>query len=425
MTTCRVADRATVTAEHARLARNRSLPFVIALRYLRSARRDAFVNFLAVAACSGIAVGVAALILALAALSGFQGALRDEILARTPEIEITLPPEADARAVERDIEAEVSGVRAQRLIQGRGWLVARGGAAPVRLVAFDEALPQLFPGVEAVAGRLEGGPIGPSTEVRGSGLYVGSDLARRWHLEVGTTVEVASARPTLSPLGPQPRVRRLPVAGIFASGRTETEDRVAVPWEVGEGLLGRRGLRLLVSSGDLAQVDAVVRQIEPLLPPGSSVKTWRDLNRALLFALRLEKSLMFLGVFLIVVVAVLALLSGLMLILASKRREVGMLRAMGAGDSTVRRVFLWLAAILAGAGTTLGLGLGSGLALVLDRWRLLSLPDAVYFLDYVPFRLQPVDLMTVLAASLALVSICALWAANRAARLRPVEALRR
>lgn len=394
-----------------------SLPLSIALRYLRSARKDAFVKFLALAACCGIAVGVAALILALSALSGFQGALRDEILARTPEIEVTLPPEAEVDGIERAIEAEVPGVRAQRLIQGRGWLVARGGAVPVRLVAFDGTLPHLFPGVEAL-------PSGVG-EDRPQGLYVGSALATRWHLEVGTTVEIASARPTLSPLGPQPRVRRLPVAGIFTSGRTETEDRVAVPWSVGESLLGRRGLRLLVSSGDLSQVDAVVRRIEPFLPEGSSIETWRDLNRALLFALRLEKSLMFLGVFLIVVVAVLALVSGLMLILASKRREVGMLQAMGAGDATVRRIFLWLAALLGGAGTISGLALGASLALLLDRWRVLSLPDEVYFLDHVPFRLQAVDAMIVVGASLGLVLVCAVWAASRAARLRPVEALRR
>jgi len=398
----------TVSPDHG-VASPRRLPWVIAWRYLRSARKDAFVNFLSLAACCGIAVGVAALILALAALSGFQGALRDEILARTPEIEVALPPGIDAAELEQRIEALQPGLRAQRLLQGRGWLVARGGAAPVRLVAFDEALPQLFPGLAQ----------------RPQGLYVGSALAGRWHLEAGDTVEVASARPTLSPVGPQPRVRRLAVEGIFTSGRTETEDRVAVPWGVGESLLGTRGLKLLVSSGDLAAVDGLVSRIEPLLPPGSSVETWRDLNRALLFALRLEKSLMFLGVFLIVVVAVLALVSGLMLILASKRREVGMLRAMGAPDATVRRVFLYLAAVLAGLGTAAGLVLGAGGALILDRWRLLSLPDEVYFLDHVPFRLQAVDALTVVSASLGLVLICALWAAGRAGRLRPVEALRR
>ena len=134
---------------------------------------------------------------------------------------------------------------------------------------------------------------------------------------------------------------------------------------------------------------------------------------------------MFLGVFLIVVVASLALVSGLMLILSAKRREIGMLQAMGAGGAMVRRIFLWLAALLAGAGALAGLTVGALAALALDRWRVLSLPNDVYFLDYVPFDLHPLDAATVVAASLGLVGLCALWSAGRAARLRPVEALRR
>jgi lipoprotein-releasing system permease protein len=134
---------------------------------------------------------------------------------------------------------------------------------------------------------------------------------------------------------------------------------------------------------------------------------------------------MFLAVFLIVVVAVLALVSGLMLILASKRREVGMLRAMGATPNAVRGIFLWLAALLAGIGCAAGFAFGSTLAWLLDRWRLLSLPDQVYFLDHIPFRLQAGDALAVLGSSLGLTLLCAAWAAGRAARLRPVEALRR
>jgi lipoprotein-releasing system permease protein len=386
-----------------------ALPLQIALRYLRSTRRDALVSFLSLAASCGIGLGVAALILALAALSGFQGALRDEILARTPEIEITPPPGADLETLARQIEGARSGLAAQLLMRGRGWIVARGGARPVRLIAFEESLPSLFPGVVQ----------------RGQGLYIGSDLAARWRLDVGEIVEVVSARPTLSPLGPQPRVRRVPIAGIFASGRTETEDRVALPWAVGESLIGARGIELLVGSGDLDGVDDVLELISPMLPVGSEVRTWRDLNRALLFALRLEKTMTFLGVFLIVVVAMLAMVSGLMLILANKRREVGMLRAMGLTPGGVRGIFLWLAALLVGVGAGVGLAVGSLLAWILDRWRLISLPDQVYFLDHVPFRLQPFDSLVVLAASLGLAVACAAWAANRAARLRPVEALRR
>lgn len=395
---------------------SRSLSLQIALRYLRSTRKDAFVSFLAAAASCGIALGVGALVLALAALSGFQGALRDEIIGRTPELEITLGAAGSAssagelvRAIDALPAADGYRLSAQRLLEGRGWLLARGGVRTVRLVAFDETLPATFPG-----------PTG-----REQGLYVGSSLAEQWGLKVGEVVEVASGRPTLTPIGPQPRVLRLPIAGIFASGRTESEDRLAVPWAAGEKLIGSQGLRVVVASGSLDRVDQVVARLAPILPPTAEVRSWRELNRALLFALRLEKSLMFLAVFLIVVVAVLALVSGLFLILASKRREVGMLRAMGATPKAVRDIFLWLAAILAGLGTVAGFVLGAAAAWALDHWRLLSLPDQVYFLDYVPFQVQATDSVLVLAACLGLTLGCAMWAASRAAKLRPIEALRR
>jgi lipoprotein-releasing system permease protein len=354
-------------------------------------------------------LGVTALVLALAALAGFQGALRDEILARTPEIEITLPPAADPEAVVTAIAEAGGGLKAQRLLRGRGWLLARGGATPVQLVAFDGTLPGLFPGVAGGA----------------QGLYVGTALGERWRLQPGDSVEVVSARPTLTPMGPQPRAVRLPISGVFLSGRAEIEDRVALPWNVGESLIGSRGLQILAGTGDLEAVDAAVRRLGPVLPEGARVRTWRELNRGLLFALRLEKSLMFLAVFLIVVVAVLALVSGLMLILASKRREIGMLGAMGTPRSALRGIFLWLGAMLSGGGAVAGLALGSAAAWGLDRWRVLRLPDQVYFLDHVPFRLQALDVAVVLGSSLGLAMLCAGWAAGRAARLRPVEALRR
>ncbi len=386
----------------------------MALRYLRSARRDAFITFLSAAAVAGIAVGVGALILALAALSGFQAALRDEILERTPEIEIELPAGTPAAAV-RDAVARVPGVRAtQRVLRGRGWLLARGGAHPVELVGHEGAPPPSFPGAgDGVAG--DGGP----------GLYVGEHLAELWALGPGAIVEVASIRPTLTPLGPQPRLRRLRVAGTYQSGRTEQLERVALPIEEAALLLDAGSERLLVSTGDLRRALRVAPELGAVLPAGARVRTWQDLNRALFFALRLEKLLMFVAVLLIVVVAAMSLISDLMLILASKTREIGMLGAMGARPGELARLFLWLGGALVGAGGAAGLAAGLGGAWLLDHYRLLALPRQVYFLDHVPFQVQGADLAAVLAATATLTLWSALYAARRAAALEPVEALRR
>ncbi len=386
-----------------------ALLFYVARRYLRSTRRDAFVSFLSATATGGLALGVAALILALAALTGFQEALRREILSRTPEIEVELPAGADPTEARR-LALEMPGVQAaQLLVRGQGWLLVAGRVRPVELVGFSGSLPASFP----VRGEA------------GEGLYLGDRLVEAWGLEPGQVVEVASGRPTLSPFGAQPRVRRLPLRGAYTTGRTELVERVALPLAAAESLVGERGYRLVVSSGDLGAALRLAPLLADRLPAGSAVRTWQDLNRGLFFALRLEKTLMFAAVLLIVLVAALALVSDLTLIIASKRSEVGILAAMGTAPVSLQGIFLILGGLLAGIGLLAGAAVGIGGALLLDRYRLLQIPESVYFLDYIPFRVRPLDLVVILGATLAVALGGALYAARRAAALSPVEALRR
>ena len=235
---------------------------------------------------------------------------------------------------------------------------------------------------------------------------------------------MGSARPTLSPLGPLPRVRRLRLAGTFVAGRTEQEERAALPLSEARALLGDTEVLLRVTTGDLRRSARLAPSLAAALPAGAEVRSWRQLNRGLFFALRLEKTLLFSAVLLIVVVAGLALVADLSLIIASKRPELGMLGAMGATPRELRRIFLWLGGLLVALGGGGGLALGVGGAWLLDRTRLLRLGEA-FFIDYVPFRVQPADLLLVLAAVAGLTLLCAGVAARRATVLSPVEALRR
>ncbi|HEY8020825.1 MAG TPA: FtsX-like permease family protein [Thermoanaerobaculia bacterium] len=396
------------------LTRNVPFPVILALRYLRSTRRDAFASFLSAVAAGGIALGVTALVLSLAVISGFQDALRGEILSRTPQIEVVLPPSASAASAEaaRRAALGVPGVvAAQVQVAGGGWLVHHGRVQPVDMVGFEGRVPASFPGA---AGRPEG-------------LYVEAALAARWALSPGDRVAVVSPRPTLTPFGgPQPRLRSLPVAGTFRSGRTqEDKERIALPRAVAETLLGGTERRLEVVAAGLDVALAVAGRLPPILPRGSVVHTWQDLNRPLLFALRLEKAMMFVAVFLIVLVAELALIADLALIIASKRPEIGMLGAMGATPSHLRRAFLLLGGMVAGIGAAAGAALGVAAAWGLDRFHLVPVPGRVYFLEYVPFMVKGSDLALVLFLTLSLALLSSLYAAQRAASLDPVEAMRR
>jgi lipoprotein-releasing system permease protein len=266
----------------------------------------------------------------------------------------------------------------------------------------------------------------PGAEGRPEGLYVPASLAARWGLVPGATLEVVSPRPTLSPFGPQPRIRSVALAGTYRSGKTQEErERIALPRGLAETLLGGNDRRLDVEAGDLDDALRVAERLEPVLPQGSVVRTWRDLNRPLLFALRLEKAMMFVAVSLIVLVAALALVADLALIISSKRPEIGILGTMGATPGALRQGFLILGGLVAGSGMLTGTVLGVGGAWVLDRYQLLKVPGRVYFLDYVPFLVKPMDLLLVLLLTLTLALASALYAARRAAALDPVEAMQR
>jgi lipoprotein-releasing system permease protein len=424
------AARSAAAAPSKLLLRDLPLSVILALRYVRSTRRDAFASFLSAVAAGGIALGVTALVLSLAVISGFQEALRGELLGRTPQVLVDLPPGLGLAAAQaaRDAVRRVPGVTgAQLQVRGSGWVVEQGKVHAVELIGFEGRVPRSFPGAA-------GGP---------EGLYVPASLAARWGLAPGRTLSLLSPRPTLTPLGPQPRLRTLPLAGTYRSGRTqEDRERVALPRAVAETLLGGSERQIEVATADLDAALAVAARLHDRrqgsrpsgtaarggsvpLPPGSEVRTWKELNRPLLFALRLEKVMMFVAVSLIVLVASLALVADLALIISSKRPEIGMLATMGATPAALRHAFVLLGGLVAGSGIVLGTVIGVGGALVLDRYRLVPVPGRVYFLDYVPFLVKPLDLALVLVLTLALALASALYAAQRAATLDPIDALRR
>jgi lipoprotein-releasing system permease protein len=391
---------------------------LLALRLLRSTRRDAFASFLSAVASGGIALGVAALTLALALLSGFQRALSDEVLARTPGIELTFPAAAgvEAPAAEAEVRAWLVGqpevVVVQATQRGRGWLVSGARVQPVEVVGFEGELPSFF----------------PAASERAPGLYLPDAWARAWGFALGEDLEVVAPRPTLGPLGPQPRSRRLPLVGTYATGRTDRSARIAVPLATAQALFGSGDRQLTVTTRDLGAALVLAPRLEAELGRrglAATVRTWEQLNRPLLFALRLEKTMTFVAVSLITLVASLALVGGLALVIANKRVELGMLRAMGATAGMLRRAFLYLGAMLAGGGALVGGVGGVTTAVLLDRTAAVPLPGGAYFLDHVPFLVRPLDLLAVVMTTLGLALLCTSYGAQRAAALEPVAAMRR
>lgn len=384
-------------------------PLFLALRYLRSARKDAFTSFLSAVASGGIGLGVAALVLALAALAGMQRALRDEIIDRTPSLAVTPAAGSDPLALERSIAALPEVAQVQRVIEGRGWILAGDRALPVRILGYQGAPPRSLPGLDGAA----------------PGLYLADRVAARLGLRAGEVTELASARPSLTPLGPQPRLLSMRLAGIYAAGRVEEESIAAMPLERAEILLGRARVgRLFVGTRSLDDALVLADRLRRELPAGTEVATWQQLNQPLFFALALERTVLFLAVSLIVAVAAMALFSDLQLVAATKRRELALLAAMGADDGALRRAFLWLGLLLGGGGAILGGAAGGLLAWACDRWQLVRLPAGLLVFDSLPFWLRPGDVGAVVGMTLVLTVVCSGLGARRAARVFPAEALR-
>ncbi len=386
------------------------LPWLLALRYLKSTRREAFVTFLSTLATGGISLGVAALILILAGLSGLQHFLRQDVIDRTPHVQIELPPDSDATAFATQLGGLPEVVEATQILRGRGWLRLGNRVLGAEMIGFDGSLPRIFPD--------------PNGE--GEGLYLSETVAAAWGIEAGELADLVSPRPTLTPFGPQPRVQALRVAGTFRSGRTEDgQQRLALPLAAARRLFGDRQVRLELRAISLEAALKLAEALPSMLPAGSRVRTWEDLNRGLFFALRLEKALMFVSVFLIVPIAAMALVTVLALLISSKRSEIGMLQAMGATHRELRRTFLILGSLLAGFGLAMGGGLGLLGAEILDRYRLLTPPGDVYFIDHIPFLVEAQDLFTIVSLTLLLTLVSTLFAARRAGAMRTVEVLRR
>ena len=403
------------------------LPFElwVALRYLRSTRKDAFISLLSRITGAGLAVGVAALIVALAALSGFQARLLGDVQRRTPALQVEIPPAADEAAVAALLASDPEVATVQRLIYGRGWLRVGEAIEPVEIIGAEGELPEWL--VTSTPGRAVSG-----REV-GDGLWISSSRAARWGVVAGDVLEIVSPRMTLSPRGPVPRSRRLPVAGEHDPGHADERhaQRVVMPYALAVNLIDDSDRRLGLEPADGVSLERLAARLRARFGEEADgataprVVTWRDANRALLFVLRLEKAAIFLAVALIVIVASFALVAALSLILTAKRAEVGILAAMGASQRRLRLVFVLLGSMLAGLGTAAGGVLGVLLAVVFDRFRLIRLPGDVYIVDHVPFLVRGSDVAVVVLAS-AVVALLATAAGSRTVgSLDPVEALRR
>jgi len=406
----------------------------IAIRYLVARRRQAFVSLISFVSALGVAVGVSALVIALALTTGMQTEMRDRMLGSMPHVYVARIAEsgiADPAAERTRMLALPHVTGAAPVVIGPALVRAGERSAFVTLKGVDlatEATVTELP-THMIAGRFADLAVERDTGTGGArldGIVVGKDLATSLAVRPGDVVTVLTPEGTLTPMGVMPRARTLRVAGVFQLGLYEFDSAYAVvSLPVGLRLMGKPHpdfLQLRVD--DIYQAHAVGEGIIAHYGATYQVQDFAEMNRSLFSALQLERMAVSITIGLIVIVAALNIVASLVLMVMEKSRDIAILKTMGASARSISIVFMLQGTLIGLAGTVVGLALGIGLSLVLDRYRLVQIPGDVYQIAYIPFRIEALAIAIVATSALVICFLATIYPSRQAARLDPAEALR-
>jgi len=389
----------------------------IALRYLWTARKQLHTAFLSIISALGLAVGVATLLISLALLSGLQERIKSRLISSSPHV--LVEPVGDYAIDDRE-KAEAACARvAKRVdpyVSGLAWISnARSESGrPARLRSID---PSVVANAEALT---------PRAPAEGSVAWLTRSAAAALRLHEGDSIVVVGPRTRLTPFGPAPVFRRFTdVRIIDALPDYDGDAEVLLSFDDAAALFMTAGrptaIALWVDS--VERVDEVRVALEAAIP-NVTVKTWKEINRPLFLALRLEKVVMFATISLIVLVAALNLICSLAMLVVEKRSRIGILRTLGATESSVRRIFLLVGLMIGISGTVAGNLVGLGFSWAADRWQLVPLPGDAFGASHIPFALELPDVLIVNAIAVVLSILAAWYPASIAAKLDPITAIR-
>ncbi len=413
-----------------------NLPYELSLgwRYTRAGRatrRNGFISFISGVSMLGIALGVAALIIVLSVMNGFQKEVRDRMLGVLSHIEVFAP----GGAALPDVAQTLAEVRAHPSVVGAAPFIA----AQALLARGEDMKGTLVRGVDpALEGQVTDmfarNPVLQRLLPGGFGVVLGVDLARSLGVREGDTVTLIAPSGQVTPAGVVPRLKQMTVVGTFDSGHFEYDSGLVLLHQDDAARIfrveGPTGIRLKIQ--DLHQAREVAQQLVGTLSGDVFVRDWTRQNRTWFAAVQLEKRMMFIILTLIVAVAAFNLVSTLVMTVTDKRADIAILRTLGASPRSIMGIFVVQGAMVGVIGTVSGLLLGLGVAFNIDVLvpaleRLLGatfLPRDVYLISRMPSDPQQADILPIAVISLVLAFVATLYPSWRASRVNPAEALR-
>jgi len=402
-------------------------PLFIALRYLRSRKREKGLSFQTAVSIGGVAVGVMALIVVLAVMSGFHEDLQRKILGVNAHLVVldyrgTL--EDYGRVVEK-LKEERDVVAASPFVLGQVMVSAGTKGQGVYMRGID---PRSEEKTTDLARHIKEGSL---AELQGKdglpGMILGRELAGRLGVFQNEVVTVLSPSVEIGPLGMLPKVKKFRVVGIFEVGMFEYDSNLVIVslkasqefFAMGDSVTG-----VEVRIADIYKAGEVRERTKQLLGNSYAVRDWMQMNKNLFSALKLEKFAMFVILVLIILVASFNIVSTLIMNVIEKQREIAILKAMGATNAGIMAVFMIQGFLIGLIGTLIGLTGGYVLSYVLNTYQIIKLPPDIYYLSHLPVKVNLSDFAAVSISAIAISFLSTLYPAWQAAKLDPVEPLR-
>jgi lipoprotein-releasing system permease protein len=399
----------------------------IAVRYLLARRKQAFISLISLISVIGVSVGVMALLIALALMTGLQGELRDRLVGSAAHVYVF-----KAGGFE-NMDAELDRLRglprvtgAAPVMLGLGMVQAGDKSLPITMKG---VVPELESEVTEIRTKLQAGSFA-ALEVHEPGqmpgILLGRTLAENLGVYVGDSVQVLIAEGRLTPFGVIPQNRVFKVAGIFNLGLYEYDAAYGfVHLGVAEQMFGRSTSTFIeLRVDDLYAAPEVAQAVSGRLGPEYQAQDWADMNKSLFSALRLEKMAISVTIGLIVMVAALNIVASLILLVMEKSRDIAILKTMGSSSASIRRIFVLQGLVIGVVGTAAGAVAGIVLIWVMDRFKLISVPIDVYQISHVPFRLEVGDAIVVIVAAVLICFVATIYPSRQASKLDPAQALR-